>query len=271
MLHSRPEYRFRVSAADSVMAENWNHYQRRVNAYPVSIFVDLGLADRAPEPVRPMLVQVRYPLLSPAADGLSDPVEAETLFAIEDWLFAAVSRPHQARYVGRKTEHATRTHYYYGPPEITGEGIAQRARQQFPGYVFEVALQPDRDWLAYFTELQPTRLERQTLETARQIEALEAAGDDLRHPRLIEHVAHFPSATARDQFLAQIAGTGFSVRQISPPEGDADADAEFCYVLRLTREDPADPVSLDGLVSDLLLRCENCGGVYSGWGQGMRV
>ena len=249
------------------MPENWDIYRCLVDDHPTAIYVDLGVGDKAPQSKRPCLLRVIYRLQTPNAEGLSDAAEAETLFEIEDVLFTAVSRQLRARYVGRITTQGGREHFYYAVSAAEFEPALDQVQAQFPDYNFEQTAQADPDWEVYFDLLYPTDLDLQTINTRRQVEALIRDGVDVLQARDVDHWLYFPSTTARQRFIDQVSGTGFLWKEFL----DEDPAAEFPHGLVLARRDQVDLTYIEGLVTDLFLRAQNCGGVYSGWGKAIGV
>ncbi|HLJ09834.1 MAG TPA: DUF695 domain-containing protein [Planctomycetaceae bacterium] len=244
------------------MAENWNFYLTNVDGHPASIFVDLGMADAAPDALRPWVLRVAVKMQSAREDGLSDSEEAETLDAIEDALFASVGRGLSARYVGRITTQGHRDHFYYGKSSNGFSVAVEKALTTFPQYKFALADQSDADWDVFFDLLYPGALDMQSIKNRQVIEQLTSNGDDLSQPREVDHWLYFPSEHSREQFTRQIENEGFRVETLANNE----PDAEFGFGLHLARHDRVDLESIDALACDLLLRAESCGGEYDGWG-----
>ena len=66
------------------MSDEWDSYFANVNDELASLFVDLGIRDSLPDPLRPHLTWCWVYMNQPRADGLSDGDEAPLLGAIED-------------------------------------------------------------------------------------------------------------------------------------------------------------------------------------------
>jgi regulator of RNase E activity RraB len=244
------------------MAEEWDFYVTAVDDHPASIFVDLGLAATAPEKDRPCLLRVTVKMHVIRDDGLSDDEETETLYAIEDELFANVSRALRARYVGRLTTQGSRVYFYYGTGGDNFAGAVSRAFKSFPNYKFLCTDEQDPDWEIYFGLLHPGALDMQSIQNRRVVERLTTSGDDLTQPRNVDHWLYFPSESSRSQFSTQVESEGFAVE----PFAAEKPDAEFGFGLRLSRSDRVDLETIDALAIDLFLRAEHCGGEYDGWG-----
>ena len=215
------------------MAEEWDFYLTTVDDHPASIFVDLGQAETAPEVQRPCLLRVSVKMQVAREDGLSDDEETETLYAIEDELFAGISRGLRARYVGRITSQGNRDYFYYGQSAEGFAAAVARAFAGFPVYEFACADAPDPEWDIYFDLLHPGALDMQTIQNRRVVDRLTSSGDDLSQPRDVDHWLYFPSEHSRDQFAAQVEGEGFRVE----PFAAEKPDAEFGFGLHLTRND----------------------------------
>jgi uncharacterized protein (TIGR01619 family) len=244
------------------MAEDWDVYLGPVNDQPAAIFVDLAPATAPQDRQRPWLLRVSIELQVQRADGLNDPDETDVLYAIEDELFAAIARGLRARYVGRVTSQGRREHYYYG---VSADGFREAsaaAMEAFDNYSFACYDEQDSDWRTYHELLYPGPLELRTIQNRRVVQQLTERGDDLSEPRDVDHWMYFPSEEHRDQFLLQIAGNGFRTECHLAEE----AEPELRYGVQLTRSDRVDLETIDGLVTDLFLRTQNCGGEYDGWG-----
>jgi len=244
------------------MAEDWDSYFTLFENHPATVFVDLALEELAPDARRPWLARVAVALKFPREDGLSDDSETETLYAIEDALFAALAGECHARYAGRITGDGRREHFYYAQSNEHLEQAAARAMAGFPQYEFATKVEHDAGWRMYQEMLCPSDLERQTIHTRRLVEELELAGDDLRRPRDIDHWLYFTTHAAREALLAQVLPEGFRAEcfLVDQPE------AELRYGLKLTRADSAELDAIDPLATDLFLRAEQAGGEYDGWG-----
>lgn len=243
------------------MAEDWDFYLTRIDDHAASVFVDLGLAESAPEADRPCLLRVSLKLQIARDDGLSDDEETETLYAIEDELFAAICSTLRARYVGRITSQGSRDYFYYGR-SADGLGAAvQKARDSFPKYTLACGDKHDPDWEIYFNLLHPNNLDMQSIQNRRVVDQLVAGGDDLTQPRDIDHWLYFPSEHSRAEFTRQVEQERFRIEDITVKQ----PDAEFSFGVRMTRSDRVDPAAIDALVADLFLRAESCGGEYDGW------
>jgi uncharacterized protein (TIGR01619 family) len=244
------------------MAEDWDFYVSLVDDHPASIFVDLEQARTAPDAKRPHLLRVTVVLKNPRDDGLSDDAESEVLYAIEDELYAMVAQILGARYVGRITCQGRRDHFYYGASAEGLRAAVERAFENFAGYEFETSDRPDPDWETYFNLLFPSRVDMQSIFNRRLVQQLTEQGVDLSMPREVEHFAYFPSVESRQRFVSQVEPEGFRVELC---EAEAP-DAEFRHGVCFTRSDRVDFEIIDGIVIDLFLRAEGCGGEYDGWG-----
>jgi uncharacterized protein (TIGR01619 family) len=244
------------------MAEDWEFYLSSVDDHPASIFVDLGQAETAPEAQRPCLLRVSVKMQVAREDGLSDDEETDTLYAIEDELFAGIGHGLKARYVGRITAQGKRDHFYYGQSAEGFSAAVARALAGFPQYEYATGDAPDPEWDIYFDLLHPGGLDMQVIQNRRVVDRLTSSGDDLSQPRDVDHWLYFPSEHCRDQFVAQVESEGFRVERFASDK----PDAEFGYGLRLVRSDRVNLEAIDPLAIDLFIRAEACGGEYDGWG-----
>ena len=244
------------------MAEDWDVYFCLIDDHPASAFVDLGIHWDAPQVQRPWLLRIAVTLREPGQDGLGVPEEVDTLYEVEDELFRCVAEGLIARYVGRTTSQGRREFYFYAKSAERLDAQIGVVQRKFPAYSIAATSQHDPGWNFYFDTLYPSDLDLQGIETRRAIDRLGQQGDDLNQPREVVHILLFPTADARTKCVRQVESEGFRCEEFSPPEDEEDVNR---YGLRLTRRDPVTLEFIDGLVVDLFLRAENCGGEYDGW------
>ncbi len=241
--------------------EDWEFFFRVEPTGAGLYFVDLGLRDRV-EPRRPWLVEVRYPLQNPRSDGLADESEANSLDAVEDELFGALTGTLRGRYVARVTRGGIRSHFYYAPTDNGLETLVRSAFEGRPDYAATCTARQDARWTHFRDDLFPRGLELQSIATRRQIDEFREAGHDVTISRTLVHACVFPSEETRADLLAQVSGNGFEARC---GEVGESGDPDFPYGLELRRSSPLERELLDGSVADLFLRTENAGGRYDGW------
>src|SRR5688500_16312924 len=128
------------------MSNHWDFYLCRVNDIPSSIFLDLGVGDKAPDPARPHLIWIWVPMRTPRPDGLSSSDEAPTLIALEESLTASFERELDATFVGRITGANRREFYFYARAAGDYAAAVQRVFAVFPGYAPEMGDQEDNEW-----------------------------------------------------------------------------------------------------------------------------
>jgi uncharacterized protein (TIGR01619 family) len=244
------------------MAEDWDFYLGSADDHPASFFVDLGQAGSSPEPQRPHLLRVSVRLQVAREDGLSDDEETETLYSIEDGLFAEIGHGLRARYVGRVTSQGRRDYFYYGASAKGFPEAVARVFAGFPQYEYACGDGDDPEWEIYFNLLHPGALDMQTIQNRRVVDQLTTRGDDLSQARDVDHWLYFPSEHSRDQFIAQVESEAFRTEKFAAEK----PDAEFGFGLRLIRSDRVNLDSIDPLAIDLFIRAEACGGEYEGWG-----
>jgi hypothetical protein len=238
---------------------DWDTYLREGPGGRESVALDLALADRAPDPERPLALRARYALASPREDGLAAGAEGEALARVEDGLERALAAV-GAIYAGRVTAGGGREHLYYLAAE---EGVAaalEAAAPALAGYQVEAATEPDPEWRAYLDDLHPTPRVRAWLADRRTVEALARHGDRPGVPRPVEHQVAFPDRTGRDAFLAELAAQGYEVRAVRD-----DGPPPNCHAAQLVRAGPVTLSAIHEVTWALRQAARRHGGEYRGW------
>lgn len=242
------------------MSDNWDFYLCNVNDALSSIFVDLGLRETAPDPVRPHLFWVWVPMHAARDDGLSSSEEAPTLSTIEDRLKATLERECGAVMAGRITGAGRRDFFFYGAHTGKFTDAVRQAFAEFEAYAPDAGHQLDDEWTHYLSLLYPSPRELQRMSNRRVIEALANANDVLTTPRPITHWVYFADAKDRDEVAANLAREGFRSSSTVTPGPD-----EQPFGLELERDDTADEESVDTAVFQILDALEGREASYDGW------
>jgi hypothetical protein len=243
------------------MSENWDFYFCRVNDALSSIFVDLGIRAAAPDPVRPHLLWLWVPMLSPREDGLSSDVEAPMLHAIEDAIGPALARRNDAILVGRITGAKRREFYFYARD---ARGFAETVREvfaSFPNYAPESGEQLDMQWNQYLGLLFPSARQLEHIKNRQVIAALAKANDSLHTVRPIAHWVYFKHASDRDEVARTLVANGFRASLASDPP----QPTSFPAGLRLERDDRAEQDAVDSSVFAILDAIDGLDATYDGW------
>jgi regulator of RNase E activity RraB len=246
------------------MSDSWDFYFANVNGEIASLFIDLGLADTAPDPNRPWLLWTWVYMNQARDDGLSSSEEAPRLDAIEEALMAEVEDATAGELVGRITTAGRREFYFYGPTHLGFEDAIGRAMSQFADYTFDTGVEQDAEWSHYQRVLYPSPRDVQRIKNRHVIEVLSQHGDRLEKPRIVAHWAYFPTTDARAAFVGGARELGFTV--IGEAEADND---EHRYGVQLERIDKVDWESINEVTLELFELADTSGGYYDGWETGV--
>ena len=240
-------------------AADWASHQRAGETGPVAIAVDLALAAHAPVSGLPRLLRVRCALKGPRPDGLPEPAEAEALVRVEDLLAAALA-PAGALYAGRVTAAGVRQHLFYLPEGASVEAELGTVRDALTDHDLGSGFEDDPAWEAYRQELFPTPRAHRWLLDRRAVEALARRGDRGEAARPVDHQASFPTAEAREAFVAEAAEAGFEVMARRD-----DGPAPLGFGVDLRRTEQATLQHLHGVAWGLAEQAARHGGSYDGW------
>ena len=243
------------------MSDDWDFYLCLVDSNPASIFLDLGVAQEAPDKRYPIMAHVRLYMRYPREDGLSSSAEFETLTSIEDVLVRQLISEEAATFVGRNTSDGCRDFYFYCRSEVGWEARVEDAMAAFSDYKFDSGTRPDSDWRTYFDFLFPRDRDLQSIQNRRVCETLRRNGDSLITAREIDHWAYFNTEDARERFIESVAKLGFAVRS-RLDSGQAD---DRRYGVQIFRTDAPDFSTIDQITWPLFEAAAEVGGEYEGW------
>ncbi len=164
------------------MTERWDFYLCKVNDRAASIYLNLTLAEAAPEREKPQLLWVWVEMKWPSDDGLSSDSEFDTLCKIEDQMTETMKSRLGAVYCGRITTDGRREFYYYAARALGLGQAAEEALAKFNGYEFECGSKPDPEWKQYFDVLYPSEETRQRMENRRVLDVLEKMATRCKDP-----------------------------------------------------------------------------------------
>lgn len=237
----------------------WDSWRALLPEGPLAVALDLSLEPAVPDPARPRLLRVAYPLASPGPDGLPGAAEGEALARVEDALSAAFAAA-GATYAGRLTLAGARQHLFYAPASLVADGPLAAAGGELAGYQVTVEAGEDPGWSGWRDELLPPPRTRRWLEDRREIEALARRGEPIALARPVDHQASFATAAAREAFTAEAVALGFA-----PAGRRDDAPPPSPFAVDLRRDDLVTLGHIHGVSWSLCGLAARHGGSYDGW------
>jgi hypothetical protein len=241
--------------------ENFDFYEGAAKTGRAFVTIDLAAAAHAPVASHPVRLQFRVKMLEPRADGLRSNEEAEALFALEDKLADALHTGHDAIYVARLVAFGFSEFFFYvsTAQRSAAAAIAPLVKSLAP-YELEWFDEDDATWERYF-ELYPNAYAMQTILNRNLIAHMVEAKDRLEIPRVIDHLAYFPSREQAEAAAKALVAADFTTDPVQPPKEEGGG-----WGLQFHREDQCDGESADEFtfeVLDLIIPHE---GDYDGWG-----
>lgn len=241
--------------------ENFDFYEAAAENGRAFVSIDLDAAHHAPVASHPVRLQFRVKMLKPRKDGLRSDEEAETLFALEDALIEEVRTKHQGIFIARATAYGYSEFIFYVPAAgRDGAATTKSVGERFKPYDLEWLQEDDAEWERYF-ELYPNRYALQTMLNRSLIRQMQEANDHLETPRLIDHMAFFPSKEKAEAAAKSLAAADFQVDAPEPPR-----DGRESWGLQFHREDACDGENPDEFTFEILDLLEPHEGEYNGWG-----
>jgi regulator of RNase E activity RraB len=244
------------------MSDQWDFYFANVNDKLASLFLDVGIRERVPDPSRPWLLWVWVYFQSPRDDGLSDAGESKVLADIEDAITETISSSLDGVFVGRITTDGRREFYSYATDFVGFEDAIAGCMSKFPSYQWDSGSLQDPNWSQYLDVLYPTPRDWQRIQNRHVIEHLQSLGDRLQKKRLVSHWAYFPDEATRGRFVAGIEDLGFSILQ---QQVDSDSQAVNPMSVSFERLDDVDWDSINQVTLELFELADSCSGQYDGW------
>ena len=245
------------------MTSKWDFYQCTVSGQAASVYLDMALQARAPDPKRPLLLIVWLDLRFPdPGHGMSTDAEFDALAAIEDRLVDGFTATYNSIYAGRITTDGRREFYFYSAAANQLEALALAALAPFPGYTVKVWSQPDAAWKQYLAVLTPRGQALRWMKDKGVVEALTKAGDTAAIARPVTHFSYFASDANRTAFTQSIEHAGFTIAKLLDERG-AGKSHPFGVRYQLTQ---TPTLALMSETSALLSKLsEKNGGQYDGW------
>jgi len=240
------------------MTDEWDSYFANVNNELASLFVDLGIRESVPDPLRPHLTWCWVYMNQPRPDGLSSGDEAPMLGTIEDDLLGALKE--RTAFVGRITAAGRREFYFYSDDATRCEDTTSRTMRKHATYRFDLGSKRDEPWSQYLDLLYPSPEEFQRIKNRRVVEVLKQQGDQLAKARPVSHWAYFATPRDRNSFLAEVTRRGFTIADRST---DAGEPSSHRYGVTLEKVDSIEHI--DDVTIELFRLARMHDGEYDGW------
>jgi hypothetical protein len=245
------------------LSDEWDFYFARVNDAVSSIFVDLGIRPDVPIEKRPWLLRVWVEMQSARPDGLASSEEAPVLQSLGESLDAMLSASCGAQLVGRITGAGRREFYFYAAEPGDLDAAAANAMKAFETYKYETGSSFQPDWDQYVKLLYPSESNLERMQNRRLLEALAEQGDIHEAPRKVDHWMYFADEAARTTCRDTLVAIEFTVEDETQSE---EPDDPLPYVLVVSRVDPVDSHTINGITLELARLAAENGGSYDGWG-----
>ncbi len=214
----------------------WEFYMCSVGKPPSPALVRVDLAlhdglpdDVKPDEVRPMRIDVTVGIARPDSRGLPATEEAlRGLDELRDELSAAAATA-GAVHLGSIAVAAELTYFFQGPAlDPVAAALAPVLAERVPGRP-KVTGNADPAWSLYRGFLWPNDLAWGWMRDRDTLHELEQHGDDGTAPRIIEHLAVFPTAESRTVFATTLQQSGFTEVELREP---TEEDASFAVRFR---------------------------------------
>jgi hypothetical protein len=238
--------------------DDFDFYEGRMADDRMIVLIDLAADRHAPLASHPVRLQVRVAMHQPRLDGLRSREEKDALFALEDRLIPALERAADGIFVGRLVAQGYTEFVFYVPAERQEEANDPvAATGDVSPYELEWFTEEDPGW-TWYRELYPNQYAIQTIWNRRLVAQMKKGGDRIELPRMIDHLARFPSRERVRAAAEALAGLGFLVEE--PRQANQTWELEF------HRRDLCDggrPDEFTVEILDVVLPLE---GDYDGWG-----
>lgn len=230
-------------------------YPCLVDGAPASIYVNLRFED-----ARPADHDTRYTVAilmrERGEHGIGTEAEAAALNLVEEALMAR-AHARGVTYVGRMRTRGVWEITFYGPRGHLA-ALKTLATERAGERQVAAIMNPEPAWTYYRELLLPDAERRQWMDDRRIVQILREHGAQLATPRRVDHHLTFPTAAARDTFVAAARAAGFTVD-----------DAGDALALRVHRVDPIELDHIHDVVMTLVDAAAQAGGRYERWVAGI--
>lgn len=241
------------------ISEQWDFYFCNVDDKQASIFVDLGIHDKAPKPHLPIMGYIKLYLKDPRDNGWPGGEELDFLNKIEDEIEKRQA-PNKILYVGRITCNGYREFFFYIDDDTKIEEIARVVFARFPECKYETGSRQDSNWSVYFDFLYPSPKAYQVMSNRWVIDRLERNGDDPNIIREVRHWVYFKSKEHRATYLDIVKNRGFRIDSTRTVRGKERPYEAIISKEQKTHWDRINDTTL--LLFDLAVKFE---AEYDGW------
>lgn len=237
--------------------DSWDYYFCEIEGNPHSTMVNLSLFEIAPIPKLNMFHCLEITLKHPNPEhGMTTNEEFQPLSDMEDLIDR--SETEDLRYIARQTGGGKRKFYFHASPEVDFVSFTDALGQAFPAYEVTTFSFEDTHWKTYFEDLYPNAIGMNEIANRSVVRQLEANGDNLDIPRVIDHTVIFRNRKQANEFSTIAEGKGFTV------EIKTSGIFSKTYDLLVQRVDL--PSKLDPITYELQELATGLGGSYDGWG-----
>ena len=230
-------------------------YPADVDGAPAAFVVDLEQEPRASHPTR---ITVSMGMLEPEADGLRSEGEMQPLDALQEQITIQLGRAAGAICVGFYDLRGIATLVYYARKAIDADAAAKVIGSVAP-YEADVQVDDDPEWRFYIDALFPDAYALQGIWNRLTVDELESHGDMLYEPRVIDHLATFPTKASAQKAAKKLEAGGFATDVLD------DKYEEGRFALGFHRSDTLEEAKPDFLTAEILDIVLPLDGEYDGW------
>lgn len=237
----------------------WQAFQRWISNEPVVSIIETSWVKQGPDPARPFVIIVSFPVRSPNENGFPHGDELTQLQDAEGLVSDALERSHRAMFLASLTGRKKRVLLFAS----ASNGPADRVVHECVGRVGcslpVIKIVKDPTW-RYIQEAWPTPLEKQWAMNQALMEALASSGDRADIVRPIEHWAYLPTQDAQARFVAWAKDAGFKVLK-APSASDDDGR----WRVQFQKKTAATSEAVWEQTKAAMEMAESLQGEYDGW------
>jgi uncharacterized protein (TIGR01619 family) len=242
------------------MTDRWGFYFQNADGQPLSLNVNLGLIETAPDAAHPWLGSFLIRMMETNEHGFPTAAEYGRITEVEGRAVAIVKEAADVVFTGVVTGAGGRQVVFYGSDEAALRSALESAAAEQTDYTLTIPpIENDAEWGYYREFLYPGDEDMQSIDNRDAAAGLQRYGDDLSQPRIVTHWAYFAQADDRDAFAREIASGGFELENTDQDSGEQP------YGVKIEREDRVDFRSIDKLTLPLYRAALRHNGEYDGW------
>jgi hypothetical protein len=242
-------------------AGSWDLYLLEIRGEMSMITLNMELYPHTPAPNLPNIMIVSQEFPNCVKGEFPDTESLDAFSEAFTQMLEGIGAETEGEWVGSLVYHCSKFEYLYVRDTIGLRERWQAGLQQLgsaPPLALE--LKADPEWGYYREFLYPNEYYRESMANQKVLLTLLESGDDLSKPRKVEHWLYFPNKKEMSECLKVLAKEGYQEERSQKLKVE-----ELPFELVVSRTDPVDLATMNGITLSLRKMATESKGRYDGW------